>query len=408
MDRQDEVYLDIHNSSKSSNDLKVQAVSRLYSALGSINIAVLLVFPIYLLYVSKDIMNVFIYNVFSKIPYLGQLAYMGIQSLNLIDLSVLHSKVFNPLLLVEVVYYTVPLIIAQGVLLGLKRRLLRHDHTYFSILLLFVIALTAIMVNQMDLVLIMNANHSLLELRNLLFRIFLWGQLLCVGTLVYLLYQKGRFQFRGFDVLGFSSRVIKISAITSLLMLVIAGSGLGLVNLQVDGVKEAIAVDYVLDLKPTADGLVHLVMPDLLIQKAQGFGINIPKEIEGGMILQQVFVDNIDFGAIINQTAGTFIDGLSARFISKPMMRVIIMAVLIGMIVFLPKILRVDLFKEVWVRSIQLVLALILNLRYAFQFGQILSIFTLWLFMGIFIQWITVLDLKDIKLKISALRHKLQ
>lgn len=293
------------------SEKRIQFLSKTFSITGAITIITTLGFALLVVLNSNDVFRNFIFNFFKQIPYVGQGLHLLIKSMNIIDLKMVYQTVMLPLISVELVYYSIFLIIFEIILLILKHKFIKNSRHYFSFFLITIIAGVLLLFNQVNLFVIPLAQGSALDSRNLFIKVLLLIQFIAIIAIARNHHKLNKFDIK--DVLStvLMKRMIKIGSLVTMITLLLFGSVLMVANSQVSLVKEAVTVDYVLDFKPTANGAVNIELPSKLILSSKLLGINLPKTIEGGALLDYFAVSEVNIGEVVSQFALDFIDNLA-------------------------------------------------------------------------------------------------
>lgn len=90
---------------------RIRFLSKIFNTSAIITILMTLVFVVTVFLNGRSIQTTFIFKVFEKIPYIGQVLHLWLRSLNLVNFNVVYQKLFMPLLSLELLYYSIFIII---------------------------------------------------------------------------------------------------------------------------------------------------------------------------------------------------------------------------------------------------------------------------------------------------------
>ena len=234
---------------------------------------------------------------------------------------------------------------------------------------------TIILVKQINLIILPIAQGSALQSRNIFVSILLLIQLISLLSIAYHEHRLGNFDFKDFVHSESSHKMIRLGSITIISVLLLFSGTLFIAKTQVDALKEVIAVDYVLDFKPDAYGVVHVELPDKLITSSKLIGVNLPKTIEGGQILKHFAVSEVNIGEVVSQFALDFVDNLAYSYLIVPVTNALITILLLGFLLIYDVQKTKIPFSAVAVETGQFILALFLSIFFISKFGIIISIF---------------------------------
>lgn len=358
---------------KTFRENEVSKISKVFNVLFIINLVIIGLFTLYLFMNSKSILSGFTNNMLYRIPYVGDILHLLLKSFNIIDVKQVHSTIY-PVFILEILYYTLPLLLFQFVLFGLKKRIVKRDNAYFSFVLMFIVVIGLTLVKPMQSLIIFSTQSSVMQLRSLLVLFIMFLQLFCVISICYNLSKIQRFNFSSILTHGFGHSVMKVGAIASLSILIIFGSSLLFANSKVEDIQQKVSVEYVFDLKEAADGTVNIVVPKALIASAKMVGVNIPDTISGGQVVERFFQTEIDFGAMVTNTINSTITSLANKYIMHPFTNATSAIILIAIAIGLHYAALKLHILPIAVYGVQFILIMLLNIIYGSAFGILVAI----------------------------------
>lgn len=324
---------------------------------------------------SNVVFKNFIFNFFKQIPVFGQMIHLYIKSLNFVDLNVIYNQLILPLLGLELIYYSFLIIVFEIVILIFTNKFKKNSKSYLSFFVILIIVSTLLLFKQVNLLIIPIAQGSALSSRNLFMSVLFLTQAISLLMIAYNYSKLGMFDLRDVIDVRMSNRLIKIASSVLITVLLLFSSILMIVNTQVDTIKNEISVDYVVDFKPTADGMVNIQLPDELIKTTSLFGVKLPKTIEGGQILSQFAVSEVNIGEVVSQFVLDFVDNIAYQFLIIPMTNALVTITLITVILIFNAQKKHIPFSNITIELSQLMLTLILTVIYIPKFGLLMSLF---------------------------------
>lgn len=351
--------------------------------------------------------------VFDKIPYVGHLFYYYTKSMNIINFDVFYRKAFLPILSVEALYFAILLCGFTLVAYFLKRTVLKKDHAFVSALLLIIIQVSLVMTVKNSLLLTRTIDHNIYSLKNTFITLIMLFQF---GLTIFILRDLAhlkRFNLSHLFTDDNAFKIIKKSSIVLITVFAIIGIGLLVAKSQVVTLKKMVEIEYILDLKPTADGLVHLNVPPKITNVLTPFGIKLPQTITGSLITDQFGITELDVGNIVNEFTGTRINMLTYRLIQIPTINTFTaLALVIGTLVSDYYIKKDTIYKKLLIHT-QFIISFVLFFLISKNFGMIINIISGLLFFASLIHEVIILRttpwvvnlIKAIKLKFQSLQE---
>lgn len=354
---------------------RILFLSKAFNICGISTIIVTLLFIMIVALDGQEVLTMFIFKVFDKIPYLGQILHLWIKSMSLVNLSQIYQNIFLPILTIELIYYSFFIIILQGIMLYLKRGYMSGGKGYFNYITVIIIGLAMIFGKQAILLIVPLAQKTNMNFRDNLIIILILTQIITMIAIALNQNKLGQFNVKEVYNQHLGQRFFKLGTIGLLVTLLFYCSALLTLNYSVNIVKKNIAIDYVIDLRPTADGLVEIVLPEQLIKNGARIGINIPEVIKGGAILEQVAVSEVNLGAIVNQFLIDSIDVMAQNHIRDPFYQSIIIIMFVGLITqYRDKKHKIPL-QPLIIEGIEVIIAFIITLNIAQSLGMVSNIF---------------------------------
>lgn len=269
-----------------------------------------------------------------NIPLGNYLFNMGKQY-KIIDLSYLIQTYIKPLGLVDIAIFTLPFLFLQTSVFLIKRRMLIRENAVIAavvaVLLLFAMLMTQ------------GTNFSLLKdilgydfsLKFNVLIILLGLQLLLLLSIIYLLWKLDRLNIKSFLSYEVATRLVKLGCIPILLIFLVLFGGLKFVETQTDKVRDAININFEIDLVPKTDGLIHIEVPPKVQKLNDYFHFNIPSTIDNTTILKRLGLETIDIGAIINSYTLPRYDSFIDKYVKHPIENVVISLIMISSVLIL-------------------------------------------------------------------------
>lgn len=354
---------------------RIDFLFNLFTFCASITIIVTIGFALLVILNSNEVFRNFIFNFFKQIPYVGQPLHLFIKSMNVVDLQLIYNQLLLPMISIELVYYSIFLIIFEVLVLIFKYKFKKNSRDYFAFFFMTIVLGTLILFKQVNLIVIPIAQGSALASRNLFIQVLLITQFISIIAIAFNYNKLGQFDLKEFVNNNVNTKMIHIGAAVIIVSLLLFSSVLLIANTQVDTIKDTVAVDYTLDFKFTADGLVHIELPTKLVITSKLLGFNIPKTIEGGALLQYFDVSAVNIGEIVSQFALDFIDNIAYQYLIIPMTNAMITVLLIVLLVLFNMSKHKIPFSSLTTNTIQFIGSLIISIYFVSKFGIILSMF---------------------------------
>lgn len=354
---------------------RIDFLFNLFTFCASITIIVTIGFALLVILNSNEVFRNFIFNFFKQIPYVGQPLHLFIKSMNVVDLQLIYNQLLLPMISIELVYYSIFLIIFEVLVLIFKYKFKKNSRDYFAFFFMTIVLGTLILFKQVNLIVIPIAQGSALASRNLFIQVLLITQFISIIAIAFNYNKLGQFDLKEFVNNNVNTKMIHIGAAVIIVSLLLFSSVLLIANTQVDTIKDTVAVDYTLDFKFTADGLVHIELPTKLVITSKLLGFNIPKTIEGGALLQYFDVSAVNIGEIVSQFALDFIDNIAYQYLIIPMTNAMITVLLIVLLVLFNMSKHKIPFSSLTTNTIQFIGSVIISIYFVSKFGIILSMF---------------------------------
>ena len=179
------------------------------------------------------------------------------------------------------------------------------------------------------------------------------------------------------------------------MLISVFGTGLYLVQTEVDSFKSYLNFDFTFKLNFIDDQNAVIQVPNDLVNISKDFGINVPSEVETGEFLNRYLVDEINFGAAVSNTLVSYVNLFTDRYIKVPFYQLVSMAMIILLCYAL---LLKNKDESIYLYLIQFSLLLVLNFAFAYRFGILILIFTVLMFLA------SILDLVIEAVKFYNLR----
>ena len=301
---------------------KIEFLNKLFIIVSGISLIFLLIFTFTIFNNSSHVFNNFILNTFDKIPVFGQVLYLYIKSLNIIDISYLYENIIEKAVLIELIYYAIVIIFFQIIsLLAFLKFSKDHSKTFWFIVSTSTI-IALIIVNPRPLIILENmfnvSFYKYLRLFNLLL-------LIQLGSLGYIYFLDKETIILSFEL---KSKIFKITS-TILISLLLGFSTILIVaNSQVYRVKEVLEVDYTISFESSANDIININVPDKLQDLTSKVGVHIPGSISGGGILSALDLDSVNIGSILSSYILDLFDDIIYTFVKTPIITSIMNAAL--------------------------------------------------------------------------------
>lgn len=301
---------------------KIEFLNKLFIIVSGISLIFLLIFTFTIFNNSSHVFNNFILNTFDKIPVFGQILYLYIKSLNIIDISYLYENIIEKAVLIELIYYAIVIIFFQIIsLLAFLKFSKDHSKTFWFIVSTSTI-IALIIVNPRPLIILENmfnvSFYKYLRLFNLLL-------LIQLGSLGYIYFLDKETIILSFEL---KSKIFKITS-TILISLLLGFSTILIVaNSQVYRVKEVLEVDYTISFESSANDIININVPDKLQDLTSKVGVHIPGSISGGRILSALDLDSVNIGSILSSYILDLFDDIIYTFVKTPIITSIMNAAL--------------------------------------------------------------------------------
>lgn len=378
----------------SLKERRLNFINKLFTLTSILSMLIIVFFSINLLINSSTVFKNFIFNIFNQIPIFGQLLYLYIKSLNIIDLSFFFDNIVAKALLFELLYYFIIMLFFYSFSLFSFIKFRNNIDKSFWFIISSSIILALIFVSPKPLLLLEHVYSISFSNLNIILNFLLLTQLL---SLIYLMYLNK-------DLVIFNElvkyKIFKISSISIIAILLIFSSTLLLLNTQVTTVKEVLKVDYTISFESSANNVINIETPAKLQSLSNSLGVDIPKTISGGGILSSLDLDSINIGSITSSYIIDLFDDFIYNFIRLPIIDSLVSIFLISLIYIYNKKKEFIPFSSLIRNSVQLILSIILLLSLN-NYGITLNILTS---MIIIIALLDLsIDLKPYAIKLSKL-----
>lgn len=364
------------------NEKHLKITSQLFSLTSVIIIIVSSALTGFLLFSNSTLFYRLIELLFGRIPYVGNMAYYYVKSMNIVNFNVLFEQAFKPLMMVDILYFFIPLLFFEIIIIIMKRYIMKHDHAFLTALLLIIIQGSILLTVNNNLILTHHIDSSLFELKNTLVRCMFVIQLILSFVLLYRLRNLNRFNLSQLFSHKAAKRLIHSGSIVVVIIFSLLATSLIFANNYVKTVEENLKVDYVINLKPTADGLVHLNVPEKITKPLDMIGVSFPKEINGSMLTDQFGITEIDAGSMINNFVHTKVNLLTYRFLQVPLANASLSIFFLVLIFILEAVTQKVKEHATILYHIQWVLSAIIYFSVSKNFGTVINILSGLVFLG--------------------------
>lgn len=329
-------------------------INKLFSLIYGLLILSLFLFSFSLIINSSVVFNNYIFSLFNKIPVLGQLLYVYIKSLNIIDLSFLFNNVIKKALLIELLYYILIIIFFYCLNIFAFNKYKKHNNKILWLLISLSTIIALIITNPNPILLLENIYSVSFYKYKILVNTLLTTQLVIIIYLSVL--NKTYIHFNA----HLKNKIIKTTSSTLIVILLLFSSTLLLINSQSYTFKEIVKIDYTINFVRDDNDIVSIEVPDKLHEITEIIGINIPKAIDGNSMLSFLNLDNINIGKITSSYVLEIIDDLIYIFIKTPINTSLLNIALVIIIFIYHKKKSIIPFSKIITEVLQVLLSIIL------------------------------------------------
>lgn len=291
-------------------------------------ILILTFFTVRVLNNGETIFKTFFYNLFNEPPIIGRLVHMYIKSLNIINLSIIYEVLLSKLINTELVYYVLLISLCQLLISVLMYRLSKKPERYLNYFLSVVLLIVLIIKPIYPPYILPIAFKNTLSLVSMLIKFNFIFQFIITIKIGYNYFHENIFSFENIINVNYLSRLIKRVSIVIISFLMMISMTYFISAKAVIILKDEVIIDYVINVKPTANDLLSIEVSDELLALTSKLGVTIPKTLQGGAILSYFDLDEINIGEMLTNYILDMIDNLSYIYINHPLSNYIFISVL--------------------------------------------------------------------------------
>ncbi|WZU02287.1 hypothetical protein MGH68_04555 [Erysipelothrix sp. D19-032] len=215
-------------------------------------------------------------TVFDRIPYVGNLAYSYAKATQLIDLRGFVTSIFNPLIMVDALYFIVPFVIFQIVVMMMKRYIVKHDHALTGIVTTLIILISMWMTTPNGMFLTRMFSGPTVIQKDTVMRWVIALEIVGFIALLYGLHREGRFDLRQLWTHERARKYTRNGLIATFAVMAVMSVGLVTTRVVVNDMKQNFHVSYVLDFTPNQDGHILLKVPSKIKDPLTYVGVKLP------------------------------------------------------------------------------------------------------------------------------------
>lgn len=346
--------------------------------------------------------------VFDRIPYVGNLAYSYAKATQMIDLRGFVTSIFNPLIIVDALYFVIPFIVFQIVVMLMKRYIVKHDHALLAAVTTLIILVSMWMTTPNSMFLTRMFSTPTVMQKDTIIRWVLALEIVGFIALLYALHREGRFDLRQLWTHERARKYTRNGLIATFAVMAVMSVGLITTRVVVNDMKQNFHVSYVLDFTPNQDGHILLKVPSKIKDPLKYVGVTLPEYIDENTVLKQFGVESLDVGAIINGFTDDTINKGVAQFISVPMFNAVVSLIIVVSVAVLEFVSRRNQMLAPPLYLIETILLAGLFFGIAYQFGVITMVLAGIALIGVSIHLITYMKesgmLERMALKLKSLR----
>ena len=297
---------------------KLNYLNLFFNSLWTLGILLTLTIGLLLIFNSYDIFNRFILQSFKRIPYIGGFVLSYIKSLHFIDFDYFARQVFKPVITLDVLYFVLSFISFQIVLLLMKRYILKHDHALITSIIA-VLLTVSLFLRSSELLHISKvfSDESVSSISTIL-KFFYFIELLSILAILYTLHQDGKLDYRRLldheQTKYYTHRGLKLSLVLFMVLTVILTGVKAIVN----NYKEVYHINYRIEFIPQENNKLSIKVPEEISKPLELAGITLPDEIDENSILNQLGLEALDVGALVNNTLDNTLDNATYSIIQRP------------------------------------------------------------------------------------------
>lgn len=209
---------------------RIDFLFNLFTFCASITIIVTIGFALLVILNSNEVFRNFIFNFFKQIPYVGQPLHLFIKSMNVVDLQLIYNQLLLPMISIELVYYSIFLIIFEVLVLIFKYKFKKNSRDYFAFFFMTIVLGTLILFKQVNLIVISIAQGSALASRNLFIQVLLITQFISIIAIAFNYNKLGQFDLKEFVNNNVNTKMIHIGAAVIIVSLLLFSSVLLIAN----------------------------------------------------------------------------------------------------------------------------------------------------------------------------------
>lgn len=338
MDVSNEVSQQVNGSSDVAKghpwETKIKGLSFAFNFVAILSIVFTVGFATYVYITAPVVYHEMIQDLFKKIPYVGDYAYGIVDKLKILDFDKIYNNYFLPAVLVEIGFIAIPVALSQCIILLLKHKVIKKQDKFISAGFVISMLIGFLLTSRFSLMFLEAYLPVGYELKNVGLPIIFGLELVLFLGILYYLNKMNKFNLTiGFDQKT-AGKLIKIGVVSTGIICCVVLGGFVYAKQMALVFRDFITIDFVLDLGPAADGLIHIDLPPKLVRISGFLGGNIPEAIKGSDILTYFGINTIDVGAYINGITLPIVDRYIYDFIILPTYKLImVIASLISVLV---------------------------------------------------------------------------